>query len=62
MSKFSGNIQNKTKIIEEIKERLRLTEDDFKNIKDKMKEYYGEYVKNDEELYNNYLKKNFLHK
>ena len=61
MSKFSGNIQNKTKIIEEIKERLRLTEDDFKNIKDKMKEYYGEYVKNDEELYNNYLKKNFLH-
>lgn len=40
-----SNIEEKTKIIEEIKERLRLTEDDFKNIKDKMKEYYGEYVK-----------------
>ena len=45
------NIEEKRKKIEEIKERLRLTEDDFKNIKDKMKEYYGEYVKNDEELY-----------
>jgi hypothetical protein len=49
-----NTIKNKTKIIEEIKERLRITEDDFKNIKDKMKEYYGEYVKNDEELYNDY--------
>ena len=54
MSEIKENIQNKTKIIEEMKERLRLTEDDFKNIKDKMKEYYSEYVKNDEELYNDY--------
>lgn len=49
-----NKIEEKRKKIEEIKERLRLTEDDFKNIKDKMKEYYGEYVKNDEELYNDY--------
>jgi len=49
-----NNIEKKRKKIEEIKERLLLTEDDFKNIKEKMKEYYGEYVKNDEELYNDY--------
>lgn len=49
-----NNIEKKRKKIQEIKERLLLTEDDFKNIKDKMKEYYGEYVKNDEELYNDY--------
>jgi hypothetical protein len=49
-----NNIEKKIKKIEEIKERLLLTEDDFKNIKYKMKEYYGEYVKNDEELYNDY--------
>ena len=54
MSKLSGYIKNKIRTIEEIKERLRLTEDDFKNIKDKMKEYYGEYVINDDELYNDY--------
>jgi len=46
-----SNIEEKRKKIKEIKERLRLTEDDFNNIKDKMKEYYSEYVKNDEELY-----------
>jgi len=49
-----NNIEKKRNKIQEIKERLLLTEDDFKNIKDKMKEYYGEYVKNDEELYNDY--------
>jgi len=38
-----NKIEEKRKKIEEINERLRLTEDDFKNIKDKMKEYYGKY-------------------
>ena len=54
MSKFAEYIKNKTKMIQEIKERLLLTEDDFKNIKDKMKEYYREYVINNDELYNDY--------
>jgi hypothetical protein len=54
MNKLSEYRKNKIRKIEEIKERLRLTEDDFKNIKDKMKEYYSEYVKNNEELYNDY--------
>ena len=49
-----NNIEKKRNKIQEIKERLLLTEDDFKNIKDKMKEYYGKYVKNNNELYNDY--------
>jgi len=49
-----NNIEKKRNKIQEIKERLLLTEDDFKNIKYKMKEYYGKYVNNDDELYNDY--------
>lgn len=39
-------IEEKRKKIEEINERLSLTDDDLRYIKDKMKEYYGEYGSN----------------
>ena len=38
-----NNIEKKIKKIQEINEKLDLTEDDLQYIKDKMKEYYGEY-------------------
>jgi len=38
-----NNIEKKEKKIQEINERLDLTEDDLQYIKDKMKEYYSEY-------------------
>jgi len=37
------NIEKKRNKIEEINERLSLTDDDLQYIKDKMKEYYGKY-------------------
>ena len=37
------NIEKKRKKIEEINERLHLTEDDLRYIKNQMKEYYGKY-------------------
>jgi len=46
------NNEKKRKKIEEINERLSLTDDDLQYIKDKMKEYYGEY-NNEINSYNN---------
>jgi len=46
-----NNVQSKTNKIERFKQLLVLTEFDKRNIRHKMKEYYGEYV-NDDTLYN----------
>jgi len=58
-----NNNEKKRNKIEEIKKKLFLTENDLQYIKDKMKEYYGEYVNDDNELYNDYnLLKNKINK
>lgn len=53
------NIEKKAHKIEEIEKKLSLTDDDLQYIKDKMKEYYGEYDHNINSYNNNlfsYLK------
>ena len=48
-----NNIETRFNKIQEIEKKLVLTQNDYTNIKDKLKEHYRNYI-NDEKLYNNY--------